>query len=101
MLLTSTERGPVWPGAGEELTLGPGHLDPSSAAEALGLLRPRLAVPIHWGTLFPVALDRLRGQSGLLTDPPHEFARRAAELVPEVEVRVLAPGQATALPQRH
>ena len=28
-----------------------GHLDPRGAAEALRLLKPKLAVPIHWGTL--------------------------------------------------
>lgn len=86
---------PVW---GWGPTLGPGHLDPRAAAAALQLLRPRLAIPIHWGTLFPFALDRLRGKAPLLSDPPHEFAREAARLAPEVEVRVLQPGEATPLP---
>jgi L-ascorbate metabolism protein UlaG (beta-lactamase superfamily) len=85
---------PVW---GWGPTLGPGHLDPRGAAAALELLRPRLAIPIHWGTLFPYALDRLRGRANLLSDPPREFAREAARLTPEVEVRVLQPGAATAL----
>jgi hypothetical protein len=72
-----------------ELPLGAGHLDPERAAEALALLRPRLAVPIHWGTLFPVGLrDRRRR----LTDPPGEFERAAAKLAPGVEIRVLEPG---------
>jgi L-ascorbate metabolism protein UlaG (beta-lactamase superfamily) len=76
---------PVW---GWGPRLGQGHLNPRTAAEALRLLRPRIAVPIHWGTYFPI------GQGGRrLTDPPHEFARHAAELAPEVEVRVLAPGE--------
>lgn len=88
---------PVW---GWGPTLGPGHLDPRAAAEALQLLRPRLAIPIHWGTLFPFALDRMRSKVGLLSDPPHEFAREAARLAPEVEVRVLQPGEATPLPDR-
>lgn len=88
---------PVW---GWGPTLGPGHLDPRAAAGALRLLRPRLAIPIHWGTLFPIALDRLRGKGGLLSDPPHDFAREAARLAPEVEVRVLQPGEATQLPTR-
>jgi L-ascorbate metabolism protein UlaG (beta-lactamase superfamily) len=86
---------PVW---GWGPTLGPGHLDPRGAAEALQLLRPRVAIPIHWGTLFPVALDRLRGKAGLLSDPPHEFSREAALLTPRVDVRVLQPGEATELP---
>jgi L-ascorbate metabolism protein UlaG (beta-lactamase superfamily) len=86
---------PVW---GWGPTLGPGHLDPQGAAEALTLLRPRLAIPIHWGTLFPFALDRLRGKGGLLSDPPREFAQAAARLAPAVEVRVLQPGEATVPP---
>ena len=40
---------PVW---GWGASVGPGHLDPEAAARALQLLRPRLAVPIHWGTLL-------------------------------------------------
>jgi len=86
---------PVW---GWGPSLGPGHLDPHEAAEALRLLRPRVVVPIHWGTLFPFALDLVRGNAGLLSDPPHRFAARAAERAPEVEVRVLRPGEATPLP---
>ena len=78
---------PVW---GWGPTLGPGHLDPERAAEALQLLRPRLAVPIHWGTLYPLGWER--GERAFLTDPPHRFARRAAELAPDVEVRIVPPG---------
>lgn len=79
---------PVW---GWGPGLGSGHLDPVRAAEALALLRPRLAVPIHWGTLFPrIVPDRRRR----LSDPPHELARAAARLAPDVEIRVLAPGEA-------
>jgi L-ascorbate metabolism protein UlaG (beta-lactamase superfamily) len=71
-------------------SLGSGHLDPERAAEALALLRPRLAVPIHWGTLFPRIVPDRRQR---LSDPPHELARAAARLAPDVEVRVLAPGE--------
>jgi L-ascorbate metabolism protein UlaG (beta-lactamase superfamily) len=77
---------PVW-GWGPKL--GEGHLNPRTAAEALVLLRPRIAVPIHWGTFFPVGLRGTR-----LADPPHEFARHAAEVAPDVDVRILAPGEA-------
>jgi L-ascorbate metabolism protein UlaG (beta-lactamase superfamily) len=86
---------PVW---GWGTKLGPGHLDPQSAAEALTLLRPRLAVPIHWGTLLPIGLDRLRGRGKLLTDPPHAFVAAADRLAPNVEVRVLEQGESTPLP---
>jgi hypothetical protein len=54
-----------------------------------------VAVPIHWGTLFPTGLARWRGEA--LVDPPQVFARETATLAPEVEVRVLAPGEALAL----
>jgi L-ascorbate metabolism protein UlaG (beta-lactamase superfamily) len=79
---------PVW---GWGPTLGPGHLNPRSAAEALTLLRPRRAVPIHWGTYFP-AWDG-HGDHRALDAPPREFARHAADLAPRVDVRVLRPGE--------
>ncbi len=83
---------PVW-GWGHKV--GAGHLDPERAARALSMLRPRLAVPIHWGTYHPAGLKRALGR--LLTDPPREFARIAAELSPEVRVEVLEPGAELAL----
>jgi L-ascorbate metabolism protein UlaG (beta-lactamase superfamily) len=83
------------PIAGWGPTLGEGHLDPERAARALQLLRPRLAVPIHWGTLHPIGLAHL--MSHQLTDSPHEFARFAALLAPEVQVRVLVPGDSLPL----
>ncbi len=35
--------------------LGPGHLDPRGAAEAVRRTGASTAIPIHWGTYFPVA----------------------------------------------
>ena len=81
---------PVW---GWGTSVGAGHFDPRGAAHALRVLRPRLAIPIHWGGLAPVTRRERRPE--LLTDPPHEFARIAAEVAPEVEVRVLEPGEST------
>jgi len=83
---------PVW---GWGPSVGGGHLNPERAAIALEMLRPRLAVPIHWGTFYPLGLRRLRPEP--LTQPPLEFARRAERLTPEVEVRVLKPGSETNL----
>jgi L-ascorbate metabolism protein UlaG (beta-lactamase superfamily) len=79
---------PVW---GWGPTLGSGHLDPERAAEAVALLEPRIAVPIHWGTLFPVVN---RDKNERLTAPPHEFAAAAARVAPAVDIRILAPGDA-------
>jgi L-ascorbate metabolism protein UlaG (beta-lactamase superfamily) len=77
------------PVAGWGPRLPAGHLDPHSAAEALTLLRPRIAVPIHWGTYRRVGLPS--GEE-LLREPAESFARHAAELAPEVEVRILPVG---------
>jgi L-ascorbate metabolism protein UlaG (beta-lactamase superfamily) len=83
---------PVW---GWGTSLGAGHLDPRRAAEAAARIRPRIAVPIHWGSLLPIGRARKHGH--LLHDPPREFASQVAELAPDVEVRVLEPGESLAL----
>jgi L-ascorbate metabolism protein UlaG (beta-lactamase superfamily) len=75
------------PVAGWGPTLGPGHMDAGQAAEAAALLRPAIAVPIHWGTLHP----RGRRRGAWFHGPPHEFAARVAELAPDVDVRILEP----------
>jgi L-ascorbate metabolism protein UlaG (beta-lactamase superfamily) len=73
--------------------LGPGHLGPRSAAELLVELTPRAAVPIHWGTLYPRHLDRVWRRA--LDEPGDRFASYARRLSPQVDVRVLRPGQST------
>lgn len=80
---------PVW---GWGPSLGPGHMDPEAAARAAELLRPRLAVPIHWGTYLQVGL---RDRARLLHEPPRRFATRCAEL--GIDVRLLEPGGSLAL----
>ncbi len=86
---------PVW---GWGPTLGPGHMDPEAAARATALIRPRLAVPIHWGTLFPIGLRRWRSE--LIHRPPHRFADLVSDYSPETEVRVLSPGESTEIGSR-
>jgi len=69
------------------------HLNPLSAAKALQRLRPAACVPVHWGTLYPPWLPpALNAKWG---EWPKAFARYAAHLAPEVEVRILRPGEAT------
>jgi L-ascorbate metabolism protein UlaG (beta-lactamase superfamily) len=75
------------PVAGWGPRLPPGHLDPRRAAEALALIRPRIAIPIHWGTYAP-----WRPNPGDDV-PAREFAEAAAKLAPAVEVRVLRPAE--------
>ncbi|MEZ4503662.1 MAG: MBL fold metallo-hydrolase [Dehalococcoidia bacterium] len=69
------------------------HLDPRSAAAALGRIRPTAAVPIHWGTFWPVGLPR----TSRFHEPGPRFAAHAAAVAPTVEVRVLAPGERVSL----
>jgi L-ascorbate metabolism protein UlaG (beta-lactamase superfamily) len=68
--------------------LPPGHLDPHRAAIAAARVRPRLAVPIHWGTLAPLWAKPEE-------EPPLAFEREVRTLAPEVEVRVLPVGGST------
>jgi len=79
---------PIW---GWGPTLGPRHLDPRTGAEALRLIEPRVAVPIHWGTYYPLTFA-LRKERPFLRAPADSFAQAAAELAPEVEIRILPPG---------
>jgi len=83
---------PIW---GWGPTIGDGHLDPEGAARVTAALSPRLAVPIHWGTLYPLGLRRFRGDP--LRLPGREFAERVRELAPHVATRVLSPGESTSL----
>ena len=86
------ELGPVdvalLPIAGWGPRLPPGHLDPARAAQALELLRPRIAVPIHWGTYTRIGLER----------DEQEPARRFAELAAGFDVRVLPVGGSLDVP---
>jgi L-ascorbate metabolism protein UlaG (beta-lactamase superfamily) len=80
---------PVW---GWGPWLGRDHLDPARAAEAAALVRPAIAVPIHWGAYRSVGVRR-----GEATWPPHVFADLVRAQTPQVDVRVLAPGETAEL----
>lgn len=83
------------PVAGWSPKLGPGHMDPLQAAHAVELLQPHLAIPIHWGTLLPIGFAR--NYRARLADPPRLFAEHVARLAPSVDVRILMPGESTAV----
>jgi L-ascorbate metabolism protein UlaG (beta-lactamase superfamily) len=67
-----------------------GHLGPAHAVEALRRVKAAWAVPVHYGTLWPIGLGRLRAH--LFHEPGGRFAEQAAAEVPDTRVRVLAPG---------
>ncbi|MCB0085643.1 MAG: MBL fold metallo-hydrolase [Caldilineaceae bacterium] len=93
---------PVW---GWGPTLGKGHMNPLRAAQSLRMLQPRLAIPIHWGTLHPIGMGSMgmsahavhgpgaeRNKPRFLSHPPQAFVHHAVRIAPEVEVCVLPPG---------
>jgi L-ascorbate metabolism protein UlaG (beta-lactamase superfamily) len=84
---------PIW---GWGPGLGGGHLDPARAAEAVALIQPRLVVPIHWGTYFPIHLG-LAGRPAFVSVPPIEFATALKEKAPDARVEVLRPGESLEL----
>ncbi|MGV9276763.1 MBL fold metallo-hydrolase [Streptomyces griseosporeus] len=71
--------------------LGEGHLDAGRAAQALALLGPRSAVPVHYGTYWPIGLDAVRPHE--FHAPGTEFVRLAAVHAPEVAVHLLGHGE--------
>jgi len=85
---------PVW---GWGPTAKPGeHLDPMGAARAAAVIKPRIAVPIHWGTLHPVGFSWMRPSTRI--DPPHQFAQLVRRLAPDTIVRVLPNGGSLVIP---
>lgn len=97
-VLSTLERGldlalmPVW---GWGYNRGKMHMGPREAAEAVALLKPRMAVPIHWGTYAPLGTKWLK--PAYLFAPPLEFMAFTRQLAPQVQVRTLLPGESLAL----
>jgi L-ascorbate metabolism protein UlaG (beta-lactamase superfamily) len=71
------------------------HLDPETAAQAAAAIRPRIVIPIHWGTLLRMGLGSRRDE--ILDRPLRQFAANLAGIAPEVELRALRPGESTDL----
>ncbi len=75
--------------------LGEGHLDAGRAAQALARLAPRTAVPVHYGTYWPIGMDAVRPHE--FHTPGDEFVRQAALRAPEVAVHRLGHGESLRL----
>ncbi|MBD0739969.1 MBL fold metallo-hydrolase [Streptomyces sp. CBMA29] len=71
--------------------LGHGHLDAARAARVLADLAPQAAVPVHYGTFWPIGMDAVRPHE--FHTPGEEFVRIAARLAPGVSVHRLDHGQ--------
>ena len=67
------------------------HLDAGRAAQALARLAPHTAVPVHYGTYWPIGMDAVRPHE--FHAPGEEFVRLAARDAPEVAVHRLGHGE--------
>jgi L-ascorbate metabolism protein UlaG (beta-lactamase superfamily) len=74
--------------------LPPGHMGPGEAAEAVSLIEPRVAIPIHWGTYERIAM---RG-GGDGDRRARAFCDQVAALSAPVRAELLAPGSSLELP---
>ena len=68
-----------------------GHLDAADGAEALRRVKAAWAVPVHYGTFWPIGMGRVRPH--MFRDPGTRFAEIAARVAPDSRVRVLAQGE--------
>jgi L-ascorbate metabolism protein UlaG (beta-lactamase superfamily) len=69
-------------------TLGPGHMDPVEAAEAVDRVGATWAVPVHWGTFWPVGLRRVhpRRHQQFFASPGQQFVDAVDVSVPLLPV---------------
>lgn len=79
----------------------PGHLSPESAARVAATIGARAVLPIHWGTFYPLGLERVA--SGPLRSPGTRFRYAVERHAPGLVVPDLEPGDRTTLrlPRRH
>ncbi len=93
----AAEAGPVdvalVPVGGWGPSLGPGHLNPQRAAEAVQRVGASVAIPVHFGTFWPIGFDRVRPE--LFLPPGDQFRSAMAQLEPAVKVDLLVPGEST------
>ncbi|WP_053227406.1 MBL fold metallo-hydrolase [Solirubrobacter soli] len=81
---------PVW-GWGPRLPAG--HLGPETAADAVAHIRPRIAIPIHWGTMRSPGERTLNDPRA----PAKAFAEAVSALDLATHVEILDPGAALEL----
>lgn len=75
--------------------LGPGHLNAARAADAAVAVGASDAVPIHFGTLWPIGMDRIRPEEFLR--PGQNFVTALATVAPRITAHLLTPGQTVRL----
>jgi L-ascorbate metabolism protein UlaG (beta-lactamase superfamily) len=85
----------VVPVGGWGPSLGPTHLDPEQAAEAVRRVGAGDAIPIHYGTLWPYGLRHVHPASFRrgFADPGTKFAAELARALPSAMAHVISHGQ--------
>jgi L-ascorbate metabolism protein UlaG (beta-lactamase superfamily) len=73
---------------------GPARLSPATAVDAARLVGARTVIPIHWGTLYLPGFGAGRWGWGSFA-AGDDFAIEASGRMPDLDVRVLRPGEAT------
>ena len=78
---------------------GPDRLDPATAVDVARLVGARTAIPIHWGTFHVPGFGTGRWGWGSI-DAGDAFADEARLRAPQLDVRVLRPGDTTTVDPR-
>ncbi|WP_028643490.1 MBL fold metallo-hydrolase [Nocardioides sp. URHA0020] len=75
-------------------TLEDGHMDPVAGAAAVARVGADVAVPVHWGTFWPIGLRRLAraNHQRLFVTPGDRFVSALADLAPGVRPVLATPG---------
>jgi L-ascorbate metabolism protein UlaG (beta-lactamase superfamily) len=75
-------------------TLDRGHLDAKQAAYVVRRTQPVRAIPVHWGTWWPIGLPQ---RPDLIDLPAEMFAEHVARVAPTTSVHLLRHGQSVEL----
>jgi L-ascorbate metabolism protein UlaG (beta-lactamase superfamily) len=75
-------------------TLGQSHLDAQQAAQTVRRIHPDHAVPVHWGTWWPIGLPQ---QADLIDLPAVAFTQHVTRLSPTTRVHLMRHGQSVEL----
>lgn len=77
---------------------GPARLGPKSASRVARVVGARVAIPVHWGTFYPIGFHHV--WPGRLLEPAQLFAAEAARVAPGIDIRILQPGESAHLHAR-
>ncbi|MDF1606226.1 MBL fold metallo-hydrolase [Nocardioides sp. YIM 152315] len=75
-------------------TLEDGHMDPVAGAAAVARVGAHVAVPVHWGTFWPLGLRRVAraNHQRLFVTPGARFVQALAEAAPTTRAVLAWPG---------